>query len=110
MTDTIKIGEMEMVMAANAATPFWFNQIFHDDFFVLSQKVTDGNEGAAVDLFSKTGFIMAKQAEGAQMNKLNLDSYIKWLEQFEPMDLAMAAADIALLYSGQTITTAKPKN
>lgn len=110
MIGNIKIGENEVAMAANAATPFYFNQIFHDDFFVLSQKVTDGNEGAAVDLFSKTGFIMAKQAEGAQMNKLNMESYIKWLEQFEPMDLAIASADIAMLYSGQTQTTAKPKN
>ena len=110
MFGNVKIGEKETAMAANAATPFWFNQIFHEDFFVLSQQVTEGNEGAAVDLFSKVGFIMAKQAEKADMRKLNMDSYIEWLEEYEAMDMAIASSDIALLYSGQTQTTAKAKN
>lgn len=110
MFGNVKIGEKETAMAANAATPFWFNQIFHEDFFVLSQQVTEGNEGAAVDLFSKIGFIMAKQAEKADMRQLNLDSFIEWLEGFEAMDMAMASGDIALLYSGQTKTIAKAKN
>lgn len=110
MFGKIKIGAKEVGMAANAATPFYFNQIFHDDFFVESQKVTDGNEGAAVNLFSKVGFIMAKQAEKADMGKLNMDAFIEWLEGFEAMDMALAAADIAMFYSGQTKTKAKPKN
>lgn len=110
MYGKIKIGEKETAMAANAATPFWFNQIFHEDFFVLSQKVTEGNEGAAVDLFSKVGFIMAKQAEKADMRQLNMDSFIEWLEGFEAMDMAIASAEIAVFYSGQTKTQAKAKN
>lgn len=110
MFGNIKIGENETAMVANGATPFYFNQVFGDDFFVMSQAVTEGNEGAAVDLFAKVGYIMTKQAENADMRTLNIDGYIKWLEGFEPMDMAIASADIALLYSGQTKTTTKAKN
>lgn len=110
MFGNIKIGEKETAMAANAATPVWFNQVFHEDFFVRSQQVTDGNEAAAVDLFSKVGYIMANQAAQNDMRKLSWDGYIEWLEGFEAMDLAIASADIALLYSGQTKATATAKN
>lgn len=110
MFGKIKIGEAEMDMVANAATPYWFNQVFHEDFFVKSQEFTDGNEGGAVDLFSKMGYIMKNQAEGADLRKLTLDGYLEWLEQFEVMDMALASADIAMLYAGQTKTTSKAKN
>lgn len=110
MFGKVKIGTKNVELVATAATPYWFKQIFHDDFFIISQTVTDGNEGAAVDLFSKIGYIMAKQAEKADMRKLNEDTFIEWLEEFDPMDLALASGDIAMLYSGQTKTTAKPKN
>lgn len=109
MKTTITIGSKDTELVANAATPFYFTQIFNEDFFVKSQAVTDGNEGVAVDLFSKMGYIMAKQAEGANMKKLSVDDYIKWLEGYEPMDLAIATGDIAIFYSGQTTPTAKPK-
>lgn len=109
MKTTITIGNKDTELVANAATPFYFTQVFNEDFFVRSQEVTDGNEGAAVDLFSKMGYIMAKQAEGANMKKLSIDDYVNWLEGYEAMDLAIATGDIAMFYSGQTTPTAKPK-
>lgn len=118
MFGKVNIGGKEVAMAANAATPFFFTQLFKQDFFVESQKVTEGNEGAAVDLFSKVGFIMAKQAEfnetpakmHALMNKLSLTDYIAWLEEFEAMDIAVATGDIATIYSGQATPSTKAKN
>lgn len=110
MFGKVTIGKNEVGLLANAATPYYFNQIFKEDFFVKSQAVSEGNEGAAVDLFSKVGYIMASQAEKADMNKLSIEGYLKWLEDFEPMDMAIASADIALIYSGQAQTTAKAKN
>ena len=110
MFGKITIGKTDTEMVANAATPYWFNQIFKEDFFVKSQSVQDGNEGLAVDLFSKVGYIMMKQVEKADMRKLNNDTFIEWLSEFEPMDMALAAADIAQLYTGQTKGTAKAKN
>lgn len=110
MIGKIKVGEVEMEMIANAATPYWYSQVFHEDFFTKSQEFTDGNEGGAVDLFSKIGYIMKNQADGADLRKLSLDDYIAWLEQFEVMDMALASADIAMLYAGQTKTNSKAKN
>lgn len=110
MFGKIKIGKTEMDMVVNAATPYWFSQVFHEDFFIKSQEFTDGNEGGAVDLFSKMGYIMTNQADGADLRKLSLDGYIEWLEQFEVMDMAIASADIAMLYAGQTKTNSKAKN
>ena len=53
---------------------------------------------------------MKSQAEKADLRKLSLDNYIEWLEQFEVMDMAIASADIAMLYAGQTKTNSKAKN
>ena len=110
MFGKITIGKTDAEMVANAATPYWFNQVFHEDFFIKSQEIQDGNEGMAVDLFSKVGYIMVNQAKKADMRKLSVDTFAEWLAEFEPMDMALAASDIAMLYTGQTEGKAKAKN
>ena len=47
---------------------------------------------------SKLAYVMNKQAEGADMNKLSIDGYLDWLEQFETLELTTHALDIVNIY------------
>ena len=109
MQGTVKIGDKDVEMLANAATPFWFNQIFHEDFFTSTQNMTEDNTGVTVGVFSKIAFVMAKQAIGKDMKKVNEGQFMDWLSSFEAMDLPNAMPDIISLYMAQTEGTAKPK-
>lgn len=107
MFGKVKIGSKEVELLANAATPYRYNQIFHDDYM---KKVSgETSEAEKIDLFVRLGFVMAKQAEGADMNKLNEDMFFEWLEGFEANDLFEAAGDISLFYAGTTATETDPK-
>lgn len=107
MFGVVNIGGKDVEMLANAATPYRFNQVFKDDFL---QRATSGNEAAQVDLFIKVGFIMAKQAEKkTDISKLNVESFYKWLEDFEPTAMTEAVTEIANIYSGNTVNQATPK-
>lgn len=110
MKGKITIGNKNVELAANAATPVFFKQVFHEDFFVLAEKfAASPTNGESVDIYSKIAFIAYNQAKKADMESLNFGDYIKWLEKFEAYDLAAAVDDIAELYAHQAEKTAKPK-
>jgi hypothetical protein len=97
----ITVGKESVPMKATAATPIRYRHVFKKD--VLNELSTVGeNSGLAVDTISQLAFIMAKAASGADMNKLNEDEYVAWLEQFEPFDITNASEDIVDLYVGNT--------
>lgn len=108
MFKVVRIGDKDVEMLANAASPYRFKQIFREDFLKRAIE-TNGNEAESVDLFVKMGFIMAKQAEKADFAKLNEDSFFIWLEDFEPSDVQMAAGEIANIYAGNAETKSTPK-
>ena len=103
----LTIGEKEVELSANAATPFRFKQVFHKDIFAVF-----GNEQKAeqegFETIAELAYIMAKSAEKADMSKLNEEDFIGWLEGYEPMDFANAAEDILNAYMGNTETSANP--
>lgn len=105
----IKIGDKTISMRANGATPIRYRMIFGRDILGEFQKAE--NDGALVaSSISELAFIMAMTAdEKVNMNNLNMDAYVKWLEQFEPLDLTMAAEDIVDVYMGNTKTTSEVK-
>ena len=109
MIGTVKIGDKEVEMLANAATPFWYNQIFHDDFFTATQNMSDDNAGSTVGVFTRVGFVMAKQASTKDMKKVTEGQFMDWLTEFEAMDLPNAIPDIVEIYMAQTKGTAKAK-
>ena len=51
---------------------------------------------------------MNKQAEKADMTKLDEEAYMKWLEQFPAMAFVEKAEDILNAYMESSITTATP--
>lgn len=97
MFKTLTIGGREIELSANAATPFRFKQTFHKDLLQIL-----GNEEKAeeqgVETITQLTYIMARQAEKADMNKLNEDDFIEWLEGFSTMAFINSAEDILDMY------------
>ena len=107
MFKTMEIGGKELELVANAATPFRFKQVFHKDLFsVLGNEERAAEEG--VETITQLAYVMTKQAEKADMNKLSEDGFISWLEDFPPMAFVDSAEEILNAYMDQTEGTATP--
>ena len=107
MFKKITIDGKEIEFAANAATPFRFKQVFGKDLFaILGNEQKAETEG--VEAVTELAFIMAKQAEKTDMNKLNYDEFIQWLEDFGPMAFVENAEEILNVYMASTTGTATP--
>lgn len=110
----IKVGEKSIPMLANGATPIRYRMAFGRDIISEFDLVKD-DTGRATTSISELAFIMAKAAESQNEHKpmttLNNESFIEWLEQFEPLDLTLAADEIVDLYLGneQTLSEVKKK-
>ena len=112
MKGKITIGNKSVELAANAATPVYFKQIFGEDYYVLAENFTKSDtNGESVDIYTRIAFIAAMQAKKTpdEMLGLNFTDYIKWVSQFEAYDMAGAVDAIAELYSRQAKATATPK-
>lgn len=110
MKGKVEIGNKTVEMKFNGATAVWFNQVFHEDFFVLAEKFAmSKTNGESVDIYSRIAFIGAKQAKSDDLSALSFTDYAKWAGGFEPYDLPNAVDKIAELYDKQTQTTAIPK-
>ena len=107
MRGIVNIGDKGVEMLATASTPIRLRQVFGLDYFSVVTKKPEESE--MIDLYTKLGFVMAKQAEGADMNALTLVDFYDWLDQFEPLDIAMAVVDISGIYDKQAKSTAKAK-
>lgn len=112
MFKEIKIGNSTVPMLANGATPLRYKMIFHKDLISEFQSAEDDNS-RALESLPELAFVMAKAAEAkdgkADMNLLNMDMYIEWMEQFDPMDIPMASDEIVNLYTGNMETKSEAK-
>ena len=106
MFGKVKIGAKEVEMLANAATPYRYQQIFHEDYI---KKVTGKEEAEPADLFTKLGFVMAMQAAKKDMSKVSIADFYTWLEGFEPSDVFMAVDEISSIYYGNEAGDVDPK-
>lgn len=109
MYGKIKIGQHDVEMAANAASPYYYRKVFQEDFLALIQE-----KEPQTDLMQKMAFIMAMQAKHGDdvtaLNKLKDEDYMVWLSSFEPLEVLMATEDITKLYFQQDkLTTASKK-
>ena len=107
MFKKITIDGKEIELAANAATPFRFKQVFKKDLFaVLGNEQKAETEG--VETVTQLAYIMAKQAEKADMNTLNESGFLEWLEDFGPMAFVEGAEEILGIYTDSATGTATP--
>ncbi len=107
MFKKVNVDGKDIELIANAATPFRFKQIFHRDLLqILGNEEKAESEG--VEAVTELAFIMAKQAEGVDMNKLNEEEFINWLEGFSAMAFINSAEDILNVYMDSTLSTSTP--
>lgn len=107
MQREIKIGEDMVPMRATAATAYRYRQTFHGD--LLTELAKEKPEQENVELIQRLAYIMSKSAENADMNGLNENGYIDWLEQFDPMDLLEAMPSVIGLYMESKSGASKAK-
>lgn len=114
MRKKVKIGIQDIELVANAASPYLYKQVFHEDYLLQSRKLATEKDpsvvdATAADIFIKLAYIMANQATSKDMSRLNYDGFITWLATFEPNDVLEAINDIADVWRGQEGTTSIPK-
>lgn len=111
MITNIKVGGGELSLAANAATPFRFKQVFGTDLLTIFQKSTQSEEDGMIlsEVVTQLAYIMHKQAEKADMNLLSMDDFYTWLENYEPMEFTMVGQEIINAYMASTIPTSTAK-
>lgn len=105
MTTTITIEGRELAMTANAATSYRYKQIFHKD---LLKEFTGIQDSMSIELVEEMAYVMHKQGTG-EADKANMNDYIAWLEGFEPLSFADAAAEIINIYAQQKVGTSTAK-
>lgn len=112
MTKSITLeGGKELKLAANAATPFRFKQLFNTDLLKIFRQSAENEENQLdlADVVTQLAFIMSKQAEGANMNAISMDEFMSWLEDYEPMDFVTAAQQIIDVYMSSAVVSVEAK-
>ena len=108
----LKIGAQTVPMVANGATSIRYRMVFGKDI-ISEMQGAEADNSKVIPAISELAFIMAMAAKAqngeADMNLLNYDQYVTWLEAFGPMDLTMASDDIIRLYMGNGETKSKSK-
>jgi hypothetical protein len=105
----IKIGAKNVPMKATGATPIRYRLVFKEDVLTEFSSVGD-NYAVAIDTLSKLAFIMAMSADDSvDMSKINIDSFVNWLDGFEPFDITNASDEIVDLYMGNTVGQSEVK-
>ena len=99
------MGSHTVPMVANAATVIRYRQIFGRDLLLLVN-----NEGES-DYTGELAYVMAMQAAKADMSKLSFETYIKWAEEFDVLDLFSqdVSNEIMAIFISQQKTVAKEK-
>ena len=111
MYKVVKIGDLDVPMLAMATTDVYYKHCFGTDPLAVQTK-DDPPISEVIDLFQRMGFIMAKFAETKsrkEMLKLNEESYIEWLEQFERTEMMEALPEIRAVYDGEKVTASEEK-
>ena len=108
MRGTVRIGQYDVDMLANGASPFIYKRIFKKDFFTA---IGDA-KNVDIDTVTEMAYVMHLQTEKTFkeiLDTVKIDDFYEWVTQFEALDLPMATNQIMALYYDQQKTTVRPK-
>lgn len=102
----IEIDGKELEFMANAATPFRFRQVFKRDLLSIFAN-EEKAQAEGVEVVTELAYVMNKQAEKADFDKVTFEDFLEWLEGFEPMAFIDASEAIVSVFtdSSQTMST-----
>ena len=112
MIKTIKIGDHDVEMRADGATPYLYKTAFGGDLFsFFTDQSKRENRGDIADMATNVAYVMARQAETPNPREIKLSEgdMLEWLSQFEPLDVTLAADDVLELYISTTSASSKIK-
>lgn len=111
MYQNVKVGAKDLTLCACASVNVCYFNIFHEDFI---REISTDN-GLATSSMMKMAFVMAEFGrlnDRKQVNRLTVDNYCDWLDQFTSGELIEALPTIQAFYmssNGQTVTAKKNK-
>lgn len=110
MRKDVEIGGKTVTLEANAATPYRYRMLFHKDLLTLLSGAR-ADDPRTIDIMAELAFVMAKQAEKADMSALTEPEYLTWLEGFEPEAFLseQAVLDILGVYNKNAVATSTAK-
>ena len=110
MVKEIKIGGRSIPMRCDGATPYRFKQIHGQDLFFLLSGGTELGDAAASELTERLGYVMAVQAvETLDPGMCGEESFLRWLADFGPGEVAKHAVEIIGLWSAASRGTSRSK-
>lgn len=130
MKNEIKIGDKDVVLVANALTPFVYTEIFKKDFLrvLMSFKTLEGkdqNEYTDDDFgfvlarsasFTEIAFVMAMQGAGktaAQLVNLSRVDFLTWVSEFDDPNAFLSGEvlnAVLATWQGQAVGGIEAKN
>lgn len=104
----------EFNFLAVGSTPYRYKQVFKSDLMkdvtkLVNKELDYIGEDADFSVSDKLAFIMNCQAEKKDLNQQNFDTFIEWIDQFEPADLFNHISDFIGIYLGNKESTSVPK-
>lgn len=132
MFTTLKIGEKELNLVANAATAYRYKQVFNEDLLVFFSGLYRGQprfyediteeekeekliawateqDSKNVDVSTKLAYIMSLQEQKNDFTHVNMETFLEWLDQFETGDLVRKSGEIVAIFYGNQKTLSTPK-
>lgn len=113
MLRTVQVGEKELNLLANAATPIRYKMVFGEDIMVAFNQINSEKRdtGEVLNITSQLAYIMNCQAEYDKkaLSMVSKESYLEWLEDFGSMDFVNASEAIINTYLDTTGTSSKTK-
>lgn len=116
LTMTLADGETkkDFGFLAVGTTAYRYKQVFRSDLMkditsLVNRDLDYIGENADFSVTDKLAFIMNSQAEKINMNNLNFDMFINWLEQFDASALFDNMNQFINIYLGNKESTSNPK-
>lgn len=116
LTLTLADGETtkDFGFLAVGTTPYRYRQVFRSDLMkditdLVNGKLETIGDNADFMVTDRLAFIMNCQAEKMDMNCVNFDMFIDWLEQFDAASLFNHLNDFVNIYLGNKESTSNPK-
>ena len=118
MVKALNLGGRMVSLESNAGTAIIYKRVFKRDLIRDMARINIEQKDEMlelVEMLQQLAFIMAKQGEGIQLDKLlsltDMD-YIKWLCNFEPgtFDRADTINEIVSIWRNQSVPTSEQKN
>ena len=110
MLRTIKLGEKPVDMKGAASTDIYYKNVFGIDPIRETASPNFG-PGDLIAQMIRMAYVMAMQAklDREEMGKLNPDTFLDWLDEFDRSDIFEHIGEIRALYEGQKAPTSVQK-